>query len=169
VITFKQDLYAINFNSITPTVLKWLWFRFASRALLKSRMGLFSTGYFTHHTTLLKMTAFWDIAPCCLEIGLQGSFRGAYCLDHHFMPWWWRQYSPLKRLLPDHTALYPRKLSLIFIAVRTSHLACTPLIWHSERWSLELQTANCKFRLVTRSLSLGVMRPEPEANHLTCI
>jgi hypothetical protein len=40
----------------------------------------------------MKITVFWDIAPCSLDVGR--SFRGAYCLDDR-----------------DYTALYPTRLS----------------------------------------------------------
>jgi hypothetical protein len=43
------------------------------------------TGYLTNFNTLknsyLKMTVFWDVAPCSL-IEIDQCFRGAYCFHH---------------------------------------------------------------------------------------
>jgi hypothetical protein len=72
----------------------------------------------------VKMTAFWNVAPCSL-VEIDRRFRGAYCLHHQIAlvieavstsetsvnfyvtagrnipayssPWWWRQQGPLKR------------------------------------------------------------------------
>jgi hypothetical protein len=47
----------------------------------------------------MKITVFWDIAPCSLVEG-DWRLRGACCLHHqglHSLPSWWRQYTPLKR------------------------------------------------------------------------
>jgi hypothetical protein len=43
----------------------------------------------------MKMTAFWDVAPCSL-VEVDRRFRGVYCL--HYQDDEWRRYSPLKRL-----------------------------------------------------------------------
>jgi hypothetical protein len=42
----------------------------------------------------MKIRAFWDAAPCSL--GVDRYFKGKYCLQHHSLPWQWRQYIPLK-------------------------------------------------------------------------
>jgi hypothetical protein len=70
----------------------------------------------------LKMTAFWDIAPCSLvEVGRR--FRGVYCLHHQ--EW-------------DYTAQYPRwlsssysppwepEISLSFLLINTTTLFQSP-------------------------------------------
>jgi hypothetical protein len=48
--------------------------------------------------TLLKMTVFWDVVPCCL-VEVYRRFRRACCLHQQgddSSPWWWRQQTPLK-------------------------------------------------------------------------
>jgi hypothetical protein len=56
----------------------------------------------------MKMTAFWDIAPCSL-IEVDRHFRGAYCLHH--------QGDDIR----DYTTQYPRRLFIVLMmeAVRT--------------------------------------------------
>jgi hypothetical protein len=43
------------------------------------------------------------------------------------LPWWWRQYTPLKRRSTStrlHDAIYQKAVTFILAAVRTSNLAC---------------------------------------------
>jgi len=46
----------------------------------------------------MKFRVFWDVAPC-IHVEVDRRFRGVYCLHHQSdeSPWWWRQYTPLKR------------------------------------------------------------------------
>jgi hypothetical protein len=71
-------------------------------------------------TTNLKITAFWNIAPCSL-VEVYRRFRRTYCLHH-------RDYESLWNvgiLQRDYAAVYPRMLStriIIFASVRIWNL-----------------------------------------------
>jgi hypothetical protein len=57
------------------------------------------------NSNYMKTIVFWVTAPCSLEVDRR--FTGAYCLHNHL----WN----VGLLQRDYTALYPRKLSLLFI------------------------------------------------------
>jgi hypothetical protein len=44
----------------------------------------------------MKFRVFWDVAPCS-HVEVDRRFRGTYLLLPSSSPWWWRQYTPLKR------------------------------------------------------------------------
>jgi hypothetical protein len=46
-------------------------------------------------TASMQFRVFWDVAPCSY-VEVDRCFRGAYYLQRP-LPWWWRQYAPLKR------------------------------------------------------------------------
>jgi hypothetical protein len=63
--------------------------------------------------TALKMTAFWNIAPCS-HVGVGQRFRGAYCL-HYQSDALWKFRCDYKTL---HAALFQKAVVFILAAVR---------------------------------------------------
>jgi hypothetical protein len=85
-----------------------LWLKRFSRSYNPSR--LFLSSLFSHHKSVwhisLKMTAFWDTAPCSLvEVG----FIGAYCIIRAMMGTVLS--SETSVYFNENTSLYPRRLS----------------------------------------------------------
>jgi hypothetical protein len=77
-------------------------------------------GKYYKSSLYLKMTALWDIAPCSL-VEFDWRFRGevSHCPDDGGSKDLWN----VGKLVPDHTALQPRRQSLIALmmeAARTS-------------------------------------------------
>jgi hypothetical protein len=67
--------------------------------------------------TVLKIRAFWDVAPC--NLGVDRSFRGAFCLHHQGDDP--SQYAPLKRRSTPttlHGATSQKDLIFILAAVK---------------------------------------------------
>jgi hypothetical protein len=70
---------------------------------------------------MMFRAVFWVIQPCKLIVDRR--FRGAYCLHDH--PWWWRQYTPLKRrstIILHGSITQKTTLNIIPAAVRTWNL-----------------------------------------------
>jgi hypothetical protein len=75
-----------------------------------------------HMTARMKMRVFWDIAPCSL-FGAARRFRSAYCLHHQGDPPDYGSYTHLwnvGQIERDYTALYPRRLSSIFVVINAA-------------------------------------------------
>jgi hypothetical protein len=88
---FKQKLYVKKSlsNMLTVCLLQIL-----CRAKMQQTKG----HSLCKHEVLMKMIAFWDIAPCSLT-EVDWCFRAAHYLHHQgndSLSWWWRQNAPLK-------------------------------------------------------------------------
>jgi hypothetical protein len=51
---------------------------------LRTQLISYASELIINRKIFMKMTAFWDVAPCCL-VDVDRRFRGAYCL-HHLSP-----------------------------------------------------------------------------------
>jgi hypothetical protein len=77
---------------------KWHWDRFFSQ--FSPVIIILSSLYIVRFQSLIvasmKMTSFWDIAPCSL-VEVHQHFRGAYFFSHQGSNCWWRQYPTIKQ------------------------------------------------------------------------
>jgi hypothetical protein len=86
---------------------------------------------------VMKMAVFWVVAPCSL-VEVYWHFRGACCLYHCSLLWWWRQQAPLKWQQTStrlHSATAQKEAIFILTAVRT---------WNPTKWYDDQQIINWK-------------------------
>jgi hypothetical protein len=95
----------------------------------------------------MKMTIFWDAAPCSL-VETDRRFRGAHCLHHHGDEWVLRPNGGgskhlwnISQFLPDYMAHHPRRQSP---SVRTLQPAKT--CHNSTLHSINFHSEHCSVR-----------------------